>query len=265
MPEDVSAEGSDADAGRNDSPIEPLELSAETSATPPRASRADALVKLADLALAAPASELEPKRTGGDRATLFIHVSDNDLTGTRTAELDDGTRLPTETFRRIACDAGLVAVHTTDDGQPLDVGRKTRAIPPAIRRALGVRDRTCRFPGCDHHRWLDAHHIEHWLHGGETKLDNLILVCPTHHQLLHEGGFTVAVQQENGVERQVLFRDSAGRAIVLSPRQPLTAESAIMRLCAANENAGAQVDSRTCESEWRGERPDYDYMVARLM
>ncbi len=224
-------------------------------------SRADALVKLADMVLAAPANDLEPRRTGGDRATLFVHVTDNDLAGARTAELDDGTRVPAETFRRIACDVGLVPVLTGDDGQPLDVGRKTRSIPPAIRRALGVRDRTCRFPGCDHHRWLDAHHIEHWLHGGETKLGNLVLICPTHHRLLHEGGFTVSL----GDQGQAMFRNPEGRALTLEPDTPLGQGQAVVHLRAANENAGTQIDSRTCESEWRGERPDYDYIVARLM
>ncbi len=255
--EDVPAEAQGAGVSLEGA----ADVSAERSAALPRPSRADALVRLADFALGAPVAELEPKRTGADRTTVFVHLSDNDLAGARVAELEDGTRLPPETFRRIACDAGLVGVRTDDDGHPLDVGRKTRSIPPAIRRALNVRDRTCRFPGCDHQRWLDAHHIDHWLHGGETKLDNLILICPTHHRLLHEGGFTLAL----GEERRVLFRDPNGRAVALLPPRPLVAGQAVAQLRAANENAGVQIDSRTCESEWRGERPDYDYIVARLM
>ncbi|RLB48401.1 MAG: hypothetical protein DRJ42_23290 [Deltaproteobacteria bacterium] len=254
---DVSAEAPSVASVPNES----HNVSAEASVAPPRTSRADALVKLADLAFATSAGELEPRRTGGDRATLFVHVTDNDLAGARTAELDDGTRVPAETFRRIACDVGLVPVLTGADGQPLDVGRKTRSIPPAIRRALGVRDRTCRFPGCDHHRWLDAHHIEHWLHGGETKLGNLVLICPTHHRLLHEGGFTVTLDDQG----QALFRDPEGRALTLEPAMPLGQGQAVVHLRAANENAGIRIDSHTCESEWRGERPDYDYIVARLM
>ena len=67
----------------------------------------------------------------------------------------------------------------------------TRAIPSALRRALWVRDRGCRFPGCLHTRFLHGHHIQHWLHGGPTSLANLVLLCPRHHQLVHEGGFTI--------------------------------------------------------------------------
>jgi len=72
------------------------------------------------------------------------------------------------------------------DGAVLDVGRKTRTIPPSIRRALLVRDQGCRFPGCTG-RHCDAHHIEHWLDGGPTSLDNLLLLCRRHHRSVHEG------------------------------------------------------------------------------
>ena len=72
----------------------------------------------------------------------------------------------------------------------LDVGRKTRSIPPAIRRALDARDRKCRFPGCGS-RWCDAHHVVHWADGGPTSLENLLLLCRRHHRAVHEGGFAV--------------------------------------------------------------------------
>ncbi|MCC5886006.1 MAG: DUF222 domain-containing protein [Gammaproteobacteria bacterium] len=99
--------------------------------------------------------------------------------------------LATETVRRIGCDAALVRVIESGDGEPLDVGRKTRVIPPAIRRALKRRDGGCRFPGCTHTRFVDGHHIVHWADGGETRLDNLVSVCRHHHRLLHEGGYSV--------------------------------------------------------------------------
>jgi hypothetical protein len=73
----------------------------------------------------------------------------------------------------------------------LDVGRRTRAIPTAIRRALWIRDKGCRFPGCASTRFLHGHHVQRWLHGGRTSLDDLILLCSFHHRLVHEGGFTV--------------------------------------------------------------------------
>jgi hypothetical protein len=96
-----------------------------------------------------------------------------------------------ETSRRLSCDASVVQMrHDVGEAVP-DVGRKTRSIPPAIRRALLARDRSCRFPGCTSRR-CDAHHVEHWVDGGATALDNLLLLCRRHHRAVHEGGVTVA-------------------------------------------------------------------------
>ncbi|MCP5092529.1 MAG: DUF222 domain-containing protein, partial [Gammaproteobacteria bacterium] len=96
-------------------------------------------------------------------------LADDDSDG--RCELDDGQRLAPDTVRRIACDGSLL--HITEDiaGNPLDIGRKTRAVPPALRRALQARDAGCRFPGCGHRRFVDAHHIEHWADGGKTSID----------------------------------------------------------------------------------------------
>jgi hypothetical protein len=77
------------------------------------------------------------------------------------------------------------------DGEPLDVGRKRRTVPTAIRRALDARDQTCVFLGCRDARFLDAHHVQHWADGVETRLDILLLLCSTHHKLVHEGGFSI--------------------------------------------------------------------------
>ena len=74
---------------------------------------------------------------------------------------------------------------------PVSVARKTRNIPTALRRALLARDRGCRFPGCDNTRYIDAHHVRHWAHGGETSLGNLVLLCRRHHRLVHEDGYTI--------------------------------------------------------------------------
>ena len=73
----------------------------------------------------------------------------------------------------------------------LNLSRKHRLVQPALRRALEARDRGCRFPGCSHERWLDAHHVVHWADGGETSLENTLLLCGRHHRLLHEGGFVI--------------------------------------------------------------------------
>ena len=84
-------------------------------------------------------------------------------------------------------------VLTEDElGEPLSIGRKTRLIPKAIERALHARDHgCCRFPGCGNRRYLHSHHVEHWSNGGETSLNNLMLLCTKHHTLVHEGGFRI--------------------------------------------------------------------------
>ena len=98
----------------------------------------------------------------------------------------DGIRVSAETSRRMACDAAVVAMVHAKDGSVLNVGRRTRTIPPHIRRALEERDRGCRFPGCAC-RFTEAHHVKHWADGGETSLRNTVLLCRRHHRTVHEG------------------------------------------------------------------------------
>jgi hypothetical protein len=85
-----------------------------------------------------------------------------------------------------------------------------------MQRALRSRDQGCRFPGCNHERFVDAHHIRHWANGGETSLDNLVLLCRHHHRLVHEGGFGVK-RSADGVLR---FTRPDGHAIVEHPQLP---------------------------------------------
>jgi hypothetical protein len=81
--------------------------------------------------------------------------------------------------------------------QPLDVGRTTRVVSPAQRTALAVRDGGCVFPGCDRPlSWCEAHHLVHWLDGGPTDLDNLVLLCRAHHRAVHEGGWQLQRQPD---------------------------------------------------------------------
>jgi hypothetical protein len=104
-------------------------------------------------------------------------------------DLAHGGRISPATLERLACDANISRVITTGSSQPLDVGRATRTPPPAIWRALVARDGGCAAPGCDRPPgWCQAHHIKPWPKGGETKLDNLVLLCPRHHHAVHEGG-----------------------------------------------------------------------------
>ena len=111
----------------------------------------------------------------------------------------------TGTSRRLACDATVVTVSRGPDGSVLDVGRKTRTIPWRLRRALEIRDRGCRFPGCGR-RFTDGHHVRHWADGGETSLDNCVLLCGFHHTLLHEGRWTMGWD----ADRRPIFFDPRG-------------------------------------------------------
>jgi hypothetical protein len=112
--------------------------------------------------------------------------------GRVTAETTWGAVLGGSAVRRLACDASLVRVVLDADSQPLDVGRRSRTVPAAIRTALVVRDGGCVFPGCDRPPpWTDAHHVLHWADGGPTSLDNLILLCRRHHRTVHEGHWQI--------------------------------------------------------------------------
>lgn len=109
-----------------------------------------------------------------------------------TGTLHNGEPLADHALRRLLCDAAVTRVVLDPPSQPLDVGRTTRLITAAQRRALRIRDNGCRYPGCDRpHAWTDAHHVTHWIDGGATDLRNLISLCRTHHRLLHEGAFSI--------------------------------------------------------------------------
>jgi hypothetical protein len=149
---------------------------------------ADALLQMARDALAGSADS----GAAPDSYQVLVHVDATALSN-RGGESD----VPLSTARRLCCDGSIVPIVDDSDGRTLNVGRKQRVVPTAIKRALVARDRGCTFPGCHHTRWLDAHHVHHWADGGETSLENLLTLCSTHHRLVHEGGFS-AQQNRDG-------------------------------------------------------------------
>jgi hypothetical protein len=176
--------------------------------------RVDALLAMSDAMLAGAAAT---DRSGGDRHQIVVHVDTAALADDPDAgssELADGSPLGSETARRLACDAAIVPLFERN-GRPLSVGRKTRSVPAALRRALSSRDRGCRFPGCTSRSFVDAHHVVHWAQGGATRLDNLVQLCRHHHRLVHEGGFSV---QRAGPD--FVFRGPDGRRLRRIPRPP---------------------------------------------
>src|SRR5512138_2363256 len=211
--------------------------------------RLDGLIAIAERTMS-PAPQTEVADAGnGLVPNVLIHLDQAVFgpDGAREAYLDDGTRVSAETFRRVSCDSTFVAVTTGADGRVLDVGRKTRAVPVAIRRALWSRDRGCRFPMCSNRRFVHAHHVEHWAQGGETSLDNLILLCSFHHRLLHEGGFKMSVTADGAAR----FFTSRDREIAFVPEVPPEP--------AAPPPAVADPDVNLCA--WDGEPVDYDETV----
>jgi hypothetical protein len=106
----------------------------------------------------------------------------------------DGTELSAATVRRLACDAEVIPTVLGGHGQPLDVGRAKRLVTLAIWVALMVRDQHCAFPGCDRPPMMcHAHHIRHWIFGGKTSLDNLVLLCGHHHRVIHDSPWAVRI------------------------------------------------------------------------
>ncbi len=217
----------------------------------PEQRRADAVGLLAERALAVGFAGEDAPISGSraERYQVVLHVEPETLRADGEpgmSELEDGTRFSAENSRRLACDTSVVEVVKRPDGSVLDVGRRRRTIPPALRRALEARDRGCRFPGCGL-RFADAHHIEHWADGGGTSLKNTVLLCRRHHRLVHEEGHRVC----SDAVGQVVFFDPRGRPIAASsPPTPLGVDP-LADLIAANRARGVAPD-------WRSGMPAYE-------
>jgi hypothetical protein len=223
---------------------------ADAAHEPFGARRADALSRMAETFLAT-----EPRAlSGGERYQVMVHVDADSLpadgAGLRS-ELEDGPGVSAETSRRLACDASRVCVHEDGEGNVLNIGRRTRQIPPAIGRALRLRDWGCRFPGCTERRFVDGHHIEHWSDGGETSLENLVLLCRTHHRAVHEGGF--GVQRRGG---RLEFRTPRGGVLPPAPVTRVAADSGAIELAREHARRGLRIGALTAVPEWCAERVD---------
>lgn len=200
---------------------------------------------------------------GRDRAQVVVHVDaevlrDEERDG--CCELGGGPNVPVETARRLSCDGDLVRMTVDAEGNPLDVGRKTRALTTAIARALDSRDKGCRFPGCTHDRYLEAHQVKHWAEGGETKLENLVHLCWFHHRAVHEGGYRVELDMTGDL---VVHRPD-GRPLRHAP-PPIKLTVDPEELLAEEHRAlGIEIRPETLTA-WRGESMDYDWAVSSLM
>ena len=183
-------------------------------------------------------------------------TSSSRMAGHAALEDGDGLRVSAETSRRVACDAAVVVLQHAPDGAILDVGRKTRTIPPALRRALQTRDRQCRFPGC-HARRCDAHHVQHWADGGATRLDNLVLLCRRHHRAVHEEGFTVRLDPTGNAE----FCWPDGRPFPAVPPPPRWSGPPLAPTDARLAASAIVIDADTATPDWHGEPLDVGFAI----
>ena len=234
--------------------------------------RADALVRMAEHTLATAADGPVPL-AGGDKVQVVVHINTDAAAHPHepSGYIEDGPALSPQTVRRLADAASLVTILEDGKGNVLNVGRKTRTIPPAIRRALATRDGGCRFPGCCESRFVDAHHIHHWCDGGETRLDNLVLLCRHHHRLVHEEGYGIAM----GSAGKPVFTTPGGKTMRSShfPQFPQFSDMAGIHVSAEtffgleleHEKSGVAIDSATAITAWRGERMDYGMGVEALL
>jgi hypothetical protein len=150
---------------------------------------ADALIEAMTRLL----DEGELPTRGGQRPHLVLTMGLNDLIDALgTAVLDTGGCLSAAEVRRLACDAALIPMVLGSDSMPLDVGRHQRLATTALRDALTQRDKGCSFPSCDRPpRYCQAHHVRHWLDGGDTALHNMCLLCEYHHTIVHRQGWHI--------------------------------------------------------------------------
>jgi hypothetical protein len=178
---------------------------AESSPSSFLSQQADALVAIVKTYLGGGATvSSDASAPTADRYQLVMHVDEAALHG-GVGRAD----APLDTVKRLACDASLVVVTEDERGTPLNVSRKQRTVSTPVRRAVWSRDRHCRFPGCHRTRFVEAHHVHHWVDGGQTSVDNLVLLCSYHHRLLHEGGYRI----RRDYQGEYYFMRADGRAI----------------------------------------------------
>src|SRR6059036_2396032 len=217
--------------------------------------QADALALLAETALH---NGLDPGAPG-ERYQVVVHVdaaalADPDQPG--QSVLEGGMRVPAGTSQRLACDASRVVMRHDADGRLLEVGARTRTIPPALRRALHHRDRGCGFPGCGV-RFGQGHHIRHWAHGGPTTLPNLALLCRRHHRAVHEEGYQVELQPDGALR----FRRPDGRLLPDVPPPVAVPADPVQLLRARHETQGLRLHARTACPRWLGEHLDLGWAI----
>lgn len=245
--------------------------------------RADALVAMAEHAVSTMRESGPQLLASAEKYEVIVHLERDDLGDSRHTSIapkksgeshhhvctiettHDYLPISSETAKRLCCDAGIVTVLKDSSGNVLDIGRRSRTIPPAIRRALHLRDQGCRFPGCCESRYVDAHHVIHWSDGGETKLHNLVLLCRHHHRLLHHEGYDITRAANGEFEFMTPHGRKISRAVV--PQFSYADETLNETLAIEREHMahGIAINAHTAVTRWQGERMDYQTAVGFLL
>jgi 5-methylcytosine-specific restriction endonuclease McrA len=236
---------------------EPAPYTTDPSAEKPTLGQqqADALALVAATALH---HGLDPGAPG-ERYQVVVHVDAPVLVDPEQpgqSVLEDGAHVSAETSRRLACDASRVVMRHDEAGRVVEIGARTRTIPPALRRALHHRDRGCRFPGCGV-RIAEGHHVRHWAQGGPTTLSNLALLCRRHHRAVHEEGYQVDHEPDGALR----FRRPDGRPLLAVPPPAAVPADPVEALRAQHEAQGLHFHARTTCPGWLGERLDVGWAI----
>jgi hypothetical protein len=192
-----------------------------------QARRADALVALCSAKLA--------HHPNQDRATIVVHAKAGQIAGGENTalgidlvsdgpgvEIEGGGVIHPATLGRLLCNARAQTVFEDEHGEVIGVGRVSREPSAWMMRQIRYRDRECRFPGCGHRRFTQAHHIRWWRHGGRTDLDNLVLICSFHHDLVHEHGWAIRRRKDGRIRwRCPMARPT--EAVLVHPEDPVSA------------------------------------------
>jgi uncharacterized protein DUF222/HNH endonuclease len=168
---------------------------------------------------------------------------------TRRSHIEDGPALSAATVQRLACEATMTWMLHDHDGNLLDVGRRHRRPPPALRRAVRARyGARCQAPGCNSRR-TDIHHIVYWSRLGKTALENLYPLCRRHHVLVHEGGYRIVVSPEG-----LIFLRPDGTVMPASPALP----APVGEIAAQHD---ADITPTTIIPNWNGDRLNLDLAI----
>jgi hypothetical protein len=185
---------------------------------------------------------------------LLLHLQanpahlDHKINGGPVAYTDDDNSISPKMLRRMTCDCKVTTAYEDNNGNILDIGRKSRLIPNKLGRVIKQRDQGCRFPGCCQTKWTDIHHIQHWIDGGETNLDNLVTLCRRHHTQLHQGKYQIQTYRQAGTRNNILnFIDSKNQVIPVSFHQ--------------NLKSSMPITCKPVTSKWQGDELDLDYAL----